>query len=178
MYFIAIVLPGELNKKVLKWKNFMYEKFSCKVGLKSPAHITLIPPFWMPEEKENELIANINTISLSAQPFTIAVKNFSAFKPRTIYIDVVVNEKLRVLKAAIDEFFSERDYKIKTESRPFHPHITIATRDLHKKDFHESWTFFETKKFKAEWEATAFYVLRHNSKDWDVIHTSMFKMPQ
>jgi len=106
MYFIGIVLPDELNKKVLKWKNFMHEKFGCKVGLKSPAHITLIPPFWMHEEKEQELIADVDAISLSTQPFTIAIKNFLAFKPRTIYIDVVASEELRLLKSAVDKFFS------------------------------------------------------------------------
>src|SRR5215218_4439421 len=104
MYFVAIVLPDELNKKVLKWKNYMYEKFGCKVGLKSPAHITLIPPFWMHEEKEPEFLSDIDDISLSARPFTIEIKNFSAFKPRTIYVDVVANEKLRSLKAAVDKF--------------------------------------------------------------------------
>ena len=175
MYFIAIVLPDDLNKKVLKWKNFMHEKFRCKVGLKSPAHITFIPPFWMHEEKEQRLTDDIDAMSLSAQPFTILTNNFAAFKLRTIYVDVVVNEKLKSLKAAIDKFFSETDYKIKTESRPFHPHITIATRDLHKKDFHEAWTFFETKKFKAEWEGNTLSVLKHNSKNWEVIHTSWFK---
>ena len=175
MYFIAIVLPGELNKKVLKWKNFMHEKFGCNVGLKSPAHITLIPPFWMHEEREQRLTADIDAISSSTQTFTIATKNFSAFKPKTIYVDVVVNEKLRSLKAAIDKFFSEADYKIKIESRPFHPHITIATRDLYKKDFYDAWTLFETKKFQAECEANALSLLRHNSKNWDVIYTSAFK---
>ena len=128
----------------------MHEKFGCKVGLKSPAHITLLLPFWMHEESEQRLTANIDAISSSAQPFTIATKSFSAFKPGTIYVDIVVNEKLRSLKVAIDKFFSQADYKIKIESRPFHPHITIATRDLHKKDFHEAWMLFETKKFQAE----------------------------
>ena len=176
MYFIAIVLPGELNKKVLRWKNFMHEKFGCKVGLKSPAHITLIPPFWMHEDREQRLTADIDDISSYARPFTIATKNFSAFKARTIYVDVVVNEKLKSLKAVMDKFFSVADYKIKTETRPFHPHITIATRDLHKKDFYEAWTLFDTKKFISAWEATALSVLRHNSKNWEVIHTSTFKM--
>lgn len=175
MYFIAIVLPDELNKKILKWKNFMHEKFGCKVGLKSPAHITLIPPFWMHEEKGQALIADIDVISLSVQPFTIAIRNFSAFKPRIIYVDVVVNEELRLLKSAADKFFSNTDYKIKTESRPFHPHITIATRDLHKKAFHEAWPLFETKKFKAEWGANGLSLLRHNSTNWDVIYASTFK---
>ena len=174
MYFIAIVLPGEVNEKVLKWKNYMHEKFDCKVGLKSAAHITFVPPFWMHEEKEQELITDIDAISSSVQPFTIITKNFSAFKPRTIFVDVVLSEELISLKAAVDKFFLKKDYKIKTEIRPFHPHITIATRDLFKKDFYEAWTFFETKKFQAEWEAGGLSVLRHNSKNWDVIHTSAF----
>jgi 2'-5' RNA ligase len=86
----------------------------------------------------------------------------------------MVNEELKSLEAAVDNFFSQADYKIKTETRPFHPHITIATRDLHKKDFHEAWPFFETQKFKAEWEANGLSVLRHDSKCWEIIHTSQF----
>jgi 2'-5' RNA ligase len=175
MYFIAIVLPGELNKKVLKWKELMHEKYGCTVGLRSPAHITFIPPFWMDEEKEQQLIADVDTISSPVQPFTISLNNFSAFKPRTIYVDVVVNEELRSLKAAVDAFFTSSAFKIKTDSRPFHPHVTIATRDLHKKDFQEAWPLFETKKFKAEWEAKGLSVLRHNRVSWEVIHTSVFQ---
>ena len=174
MYFIAIVLPDGLNKKVLRWKHFMHERFGCEVGLKSPAHITLVQPFWMQPEKEHQLMADMDAISSSASPFTIDTKNFSTFKPRTIYIDVAVNEELRSLKEAINEFFSQADYKIKIETRPFHPHITIATRDLNKKDFNEALTFFERKKFKAEWEASGLSLLRHNSKNWDIIYTSMF----
>ena len=176
MYFIAIVLPDELNKKVLRWKHFIHEKFGCEVGLKSPAHITLVQPFWMQQEKEHQLMADVDTISSSASPFTIDTKNFSTFKPRTIYIDVAVNEELRSLKATLNDFFSQADYKIKIDTRPFQPHITIATRDLHKKDFHEASTFFETKKFKAKWEAGGLSLLRHNSKNWDIIYTSGFSI--
>ena len=175
MYFIAIVLPDELNKKVQKWKELMHEKYGCTIGLKSPAHITFIPPSWMEEEKEQQLIADVDTISSSVHPFTIAINNFSAFKPRTIFADVVVNNELRSLKAAVDTFFLKSAYKIKIDSRPFHPHITIATRDLHKKDFQEAWPMFETKRFKAEWEANGLSVLRHNKARWEVIRTSKFR---
>jgi 2'-5' RNA ligase len=175
MYFIAIVLPGELNKKVLRWKNLMHENYGCKVGLKSPAHITFIPPFWMDQENEKQLLEDVDTISAFAQQFEIATKNFLAFKPRTIFIDVVVNEELRTLKASIDEFFSKNNYKIKIDERPFHPHITVATRDLHKNDFHEAWPSFETREFKTKWRTSGLSVLRHNSKTWDVIYTSVFQ---
>jgi 2'-5' RNA ligase len=177
MYFIAIVLPGELNQKVIKLKNIMLEKFDCKVGLKSPAHITLIPPFWMDEEQQQELIADINSISLNRQPFIIVTKNFSAFKPRTIFIDVVVSNELKAVKLAADAFFSNQpQYKIKVDTHPFHPHITIATRDLHKKAFHEACPLFENKIFTEEWKAEGLSLLRHNKKNWDVIHTSQFSL--
>jgi 2'-5' RNA ligase len=175
MYFIAIVLPAELIKKILKWKELMHEKYGCAVGLRSPAHITVVPPFWMEDEKEQQLLEDVDTISSAVEPFTITINNFSAFKPKTIFADVVVNDELRSLKAAVDSYFSQAAYKIKIDTRPFHPHITIATRDLHKKDFQDAWPMFETKKWKAEWEAKGLSVLRHNGACWEVIHTSVFK---
>ena len=177
MYFVAIVLPPDLNKKIRQWKELMHEKYGCKVSLKSPAHITLIPPLWMEEEKEQQLIKDVDTISSSIAPFTIAINNFSAFKPRTIFAGVVVSKELRSLKAAVDDHFLQTGHTIKIDTRPFHPHITIATRDLHKKDFQEAWSVFETKRFKTEWEAKGLSVLRHNRTCWEVIHTSKFKSP-
>jgi 2'-5' RNA ligase len=174
MYFIAIVLPADLNEKILKWKNVMHEKFGCKVGLRSPAHITLIPPFWMHEQSGQTLIDDIDIISLPMKPFTIYAKNFSAFKPRTIYVDMLVDENLSALKSAVDNFFTNKNYNIKIDRRPFHPHITIATRDLHKKSFHEAWHLFATKKFSAEWQASGLSLLRHNLTNWDVVYTSTF----
>ena len=88
MYFIALVLPEELNQKVLQWKNLMHDRYNCKVGLKSPAHITLVPPFWMDEGKETSLLADIDSIATTISSFIIKTKNFSAFQPRTIFIDV------------------------------------------------------------------------------------------
>jgi 2'-5' RNA ligase len=176
MYFIAIVLPQPLNEKILSYKNFMLEKFNCKVGLKSPAHITLVPPFWLEEEKEPQLLSEVESLSTGISSFPIATNNFSAFKPRTIFIDVKQSKELSQAKTITDNFFKKKeDSKIKIDHRPFHPHITIATRDLHKKAFHEAWPVFENKKFEEEWMATGISVLRHNKKNWDVIQTSQFK---
>jgi len=175
MYFIALVLPEELNKEVLYWKNFMHNRYNCKVGLKSPAHITLIPPFWMEEERQNSLLADVAIIAGIISPFTIKTKNFSAFKPRTIFIDVEQTKELDNLKQSLDGFFGTNSaYKIKVDKKPFHPHITIATRDLFKKNFYECWPIFEKEEFLKEWEANGLGVLRHNKKNWDVIHTSQF----
>ena len=175
MYFIALVLPGDLNKKVLQWKNFMHDRYDCKVGLKSPAHITLIPPFWMEESSEILLLADTDSLAITLSPFIIKTKSFSAFKPRTIFIDVDKTQELDMLKQSVDLFYRNKSvYKMKMDERPFHPHITIATRDLFKKSFYACWPVFEVEEFLEEWEANSLSVLRHNKKNWDVIHTSQF----
>jgi 2'-5' RNA ligase len=174
MYFIAIMLPSHLNEKVLKYKNLMLEKYNCQVGLKSPAHITLVPPFWMEDEKEEQLISDINSLSRDLHPFQVSTNNFSAFSPRTIFIAVSPNDQLAEIKKRSDFFFKSNSYHIKIETRPFHPHITIATRDLFKKSFHEIWPWFAEKKFEEEWIADGLSLLRHNKKNWDVIYTSQF----
>jgi 2'-5' RNA ligase len=179
MYFIAIVLPQKLNEKVLKYKQMMLDKYNCKIGLKSPAHITLIPPFWMEDEKEQQLISDIDSLNNHLHPFTISTNNFSAFKPKTIFISLVPNEKLNEVKKALDDLFKHNPfYNIKIDTRPFHPHITIATRDLFKKSFHEIWPWFAEKEFLEKWTAEGISILQHNKKNWDVIYTSQFKKIQ
>jgi 2'-5' RNA ligase len=177
MYFIALVLPQHLNEKVMKYKNMMLEKYNCKVGLKSPAHITLVPPFWMEHEKEESLIADIIFLSQDQHPFRISTNNFSAFEPRTIFIEPAPSEELNKVKKRADDFFDNNVfYNLKIDHRPFHPHITIATRDLYKKDFHEIWPWFAEKKSIEEWTVEGISILRHNKKNWDVILTSQFTM--
>src|ERR1044071_4254592 len=94
MYFLAFVAPEIINQQVLKWKLWMKEHYGCEAALRSPAHITLIPPFWMKPELENDLINSINEFSKTENCFQIQLKNFSNFKPRVIYVDVLSNEQL------------------------------------------------------------------------------------
>jgi 2'-5' RNA ligase len=175
MYFVAIVLPEELNKEVRVFKDRMLAKWGCKVGLKSPAHITLIPPFWMDETLQTELLRDLDVLCSSLHPFPITTNNFAAFKPRTIFIQPVLHEGLKKLKRATDSFCkAHKQYGAKADNRPFHPHITIATRDLHKQAFAEAWLYFEQQKFEVVFDAKGLSVLRHNTQAWDVIHTSPF----
>lgn len=175
MYFIALVAPDEINTPVLKWKSWFRENFGCAVALKSPAHITLIPPFRMPGELETELKNSISTFCYDCEKFELILLNFSAFKPRVIFVDVVKNEMLDSLYLALNNRISlENKIPVKKENRPFHPHVTLATRDLYKKAFYSGWEIFSEKKYKAKWTVDSISLLRHNKKNWDVIFTSRF----
>jgi 2'-5' RNA ligase len=175
MYFIALVAPEEINSVVLKWKNWFRDQHGCIVALKSPAHITLIPPFRMSEDQEEDLKTNISDLTEACEKFDIMLCNFSSFKPRVIFVDVIKNEKLETLYQSIcEEITNENKFPVKKENRPFHPHVTLATRDLYKKAFYAAWKIFEEKKYEASWTINNISLLRHNKKNWDVIFTSRF----
>ncbi len=153
----------------------MKEKYLCEVALRSPVHITLVAPFWMKNELENEVIGTINVFSANQKNITITLNNFSHFKSRVIYIDVVPNEPLNRLKNELTTFLLETGlYSLKEDVRPFHPHVTIATRDLYKKAFDETWEILKDKKFNAGWTAKSVSLLKYNNKAWQVIANAQF----
>ena len=178
MYFIAFVAPQEIDRQVLEWKNFMKDHYGCVVALRSPAHITLIPPFWIDETLQTDLQNSLEEFSATQEPFIVHLKDFSAFKPRVIYVAVEQNEDLQKIKSSLENFLLAKNiFPIKAEDRPFHPHVSIALRDLHKKAFHEAWEIFSKKNYAAEWPVKGISLLRHNEKNWEVINTSQLANP-
>ncbi|HEX2608793.1 MAG TPA: 2'-5' RNA ligase family protein [Flavisolibacter sp.] len=175
LYFIAVVLPEELNQKMLLLKQQLFDRYGCRVGLKSPAHITLQPPFRMDTSLEPLLINSLDSVSEEQETFELTLNGFSAFRPRTLFAAILPEPALTALKLRVDAYFKARtQLPVKIDTRPFHPHITVATRDLTKAAFYEVWPEFEQKEWSDRWEVTGLSLLRHNQKNWDVIHTSQF----
>ncbi|MBO9200776.1 MULTISPECIES: RNA 2',3'-cyclic phosphodiesterase [Niastella] len=172
LHFIAIVTPEEINRKVLQWKFYMRDQFGCKVALKSPAHITLISPFMMPDNLQPGLQELLQPFASREQHFSIQLKNFAAFKPRVIYVDVLPSPRLTEFKTALETTLLQSNrFPVKKEERPFHPHVTIANRDLHKKDFPLAWQHFQQINYEVTFTANAFALLRHNGQIWEIIHS-------
>jgi len=176
MYSIALVLPAEINDEILKWKLFMKDHFDCVVALRSPAHITLVPPFWMIDALENKLEDSISQFSQNQAPLELNLENFSAFKPRVIYVDVVPTQPLQTMHDQLRDYLMAGNlFPIRKEDRPFHPHVTVATRDLGKKAFNEAWEIFKKKNYKASCRVDGISLLKHNQKNWDVVFTSQLQ---
>lgn len=171
LYFIAIVAPEEINKQVLEWKQYMLQHFNCKVALKSPAHITLIPPFDMPNTMQHEMEEQLLQFANQQPFFPIQLKNFAAFKPRVLYVHVQPNTQLSDLQARLETYLLLTDLPIKKEDRPFHPHVTIANRDLHKDDFPLAWQYFQQLSYEASFVANTISLLRHNGQIWEVANS-------
>jgi 2'-5' RNA ligase len=171
-YFVAIVPPAPLLDDAYNLKLYMQDKYQSKAALRSPPHITLHMPFRWKEEKEAALISEIKVFTDKAEPVKVCVDNFSAFPPRVIYMNVVNSEPLAKLRYELRKYFKialnifNADYK----DQPFHPHLTIAFRDLKKAAFAEAWNEFKSKEYKIEFIADSLTLLKHDGKMWNVHH--------
>jgi 2'-5' RNA ligase len=175
MYFLAILTPPQVNTKVLEWKYYMREHFGCVVALRSPAHITMIPPFWMDQELESKLIEDVQAYSAEKNPIKIELEDFDAFRPKVIFLHVKPSQSLSILRAELETYLiSKASYPIKPESRPFHPHVTIANRDLMRKDFPEAFKYFKKIAYKQTYMATEIALLKHMGAEWKTVHESKF----
>ena len=153
----------------------MNEHFNCFVALRSPAHITLVPPFWMNDDLENKLENSISQFSQRQSSFQIHLKNFAAFKPKVIYVDVLLTPPLQTLHDELQGYLIAGGlFPIKKDDRPFHPHVAVATRDLHKKAFYDAWERFKEEPYEASCRVKEISLLKHDQKKWDVIFTSQF----
>ena len=174
-YYIALLAPEEIDKQVLTWKKYMQEKFGCKTALKSPAHITLIPPFIMHEEKEKMLYDELSGFA-KRSPLEVTLKDFASFPPRVIYVDVLPNEALQQCKQELDEFLLPKNqFPVKKENRPFRPHITIANRDIPLNSFPRAWEYFQTQKFEASFTASGLTIMKFEEDRWINASTAAFQ---
>jgi 2'-5' RNA ligase len=175
MFYVAVLCPPEIDKKIQAYKLWMRNRYSCTVALKSPAHITLIPPFWLENEKEQQLIETIHTFKTSIDPFTVTLKDFSHFSNRVLFVSVEENHQLSSLRKATEDYFipSFREV-IKPDDRPYHPHVTIANRDMKPGDFNKAWDHFKRQQFHEHFEATAVSLLKLSPGKWNVLAEQSF----
>jgi 2'-5' RNA ligase len=176
-YFLAIIPPSPVYEEALEFKNYFKQRYNSKASLNSPPHITLHMPFRWKEEKEDELISQLSLFESGLKPFNLRLLNFNSFPPRVIYIDVVDNENLLSLQKKLLRFCKRElnlfnaDYK----DQPFHPHLTLAFRDLKKSMYAEAWEEFNSKPYTAEFIVDQFMLLKHNGRIWEALSSIPLK---
>jgi len=168
-YFIAIVPPEPLLASIHDLKQRNFEIYSTKGALRSPGHITLHMPFTWEEEKENKLVDVLKAFKFH-QEIQITLSNFDCFEPRVLFINVSQNELLNQFQKELVSYcksklqlFNQAD-----DRRGFHPHITIAFRDLKKPTFYKMWNDYQNVSFEANFTCGTICLLKQLNNRWEV----------
>ncbi len=167
LYFLAIIPPEEVCKQIKLLKEEIAEKYEAKHALKLPAHITLQIPFKFTETEEERLIDILERFTEKRNPFETNLKDFGRFSQKVIFINIQQHEEIIKLHANLQEVLN-KNFSLKKHEKfsKIHPHITLASRDLHYKQFPKTWADFKEREFEASFTANSFTLLKHDGKQW------------
>jgi len=170
MYFLAVVCPQETDKIVLSYKHWMRDRFGCTAALKSPAHITLVAPFWLSETDEPQLLDALEKFNSRQQAFPVTLSNFSHFGNKVLFVHVEANEQLALLQGEVESYFRHQfPHAIKSDNRPFHPHVTIATRDMSPAAFRDAWLRFSRETYNSTFRVSSLTLLKLSPGKWNIL---------
>ena len=169
LYFLAIIPDSKTCDDIMSFKEMSANLFASKAALRSPPHITLHMPFKWKESKEEILLQKLSAFQFENFAFKVCLRGFDGFAPKVIFVDVEENELLGQLQKELvthvrkELYILNADYK----DRPFHPHITVAFRDLRKTRFEEAKAHFSAIKYESTFEVNGFHLLKHDGKKWN-----------
>ena len=142
LYYIGLVPDEALSALSVNYKNHAEELFASIAAKKSPAHITLVPPFKATAEQLEQINLKLGEIAADNDKLELNVIGWNHFKERTIYMAI---EATPALKNIFNLVFDQMADIVKPRGeKKFIPHISIINRDLPEGQFSVAFNFFNT----------------------------------
>lgn len=168
LFFVAIIPPPDIYQLVEGFKREAAALFQTKHALKSPAHITLVPPFRMLDDKMDDLKKALDNCASRIQPFQIHLNGFAGFPKRVVYADLVRSEALQAAYQQLKRALFDVQIKGPRWYSQFNPHMTIAFKDLKSELFSHALEHFQSKKLDQCYMQNKMTLLVHEDGKWNI----------
>ncbi|HSP11715.1 MAG TPA: 2'-5' RNA ligase family protein [Salegentibacter sp.] len=176
LYFIAILPPEPLRVHIKELKLELAEKYHTRHALKLPAHITVQIPFRMSETREEKLQNVLKNFAGNQENFEIKAAGFGRFSRKVLFVAICENPNLVQLHQELQKCLDKNlQLKENEKGSNFHPHITLATRDLSYLDFEPAWKELKDRELKDSFNVKSLVLFKHNGKTWDAIREFHFE---
>ncbi len=169
LYFLAIIPPDEISAELTSFKKEAKNLYSSSHALNSPPHVTLVPPFWMGHILEAKLRKSIQELNMNKLEFEVHLNGFNYFEPNVLFVNIEEsNSLLKCHESAKQcvEIIIEEPIKM---NHPFHPHITVAFKDLSPALLKDAFLHFKEKAFYSQFAFENIRLLSYNDNAWEII---------
>jgi 2'-5' RNA ligase len=179
LFLTAILPPKELSEQIDDLRKELSERFKIFAALKPPVHITLYRPLNVEDSFEANLIKLLKPIGFQHLPFRQDLVNFGSFNIQTLFITAVKSVPLQALQKDVAQVFNGNkiDRREVKGNTTFHPHITVAYRDIPPDVFPLIWEELKNRKFKRSFTIDHFSLLKHNGKQWTKLEEFPLQKP-
>jgi 2'-5' RNA ligase len=177
MFFIAVLPPPPIQDEVTAFKRLIADQWGPRHAFKSPPHLTLQPPFRWPQADLPRLDSCLEQVAAAHAPFPVVLEDFGAFPPRVVFVKPLASRELeRLFRSLADGLAADLGFIDPRNRRPFHPHMTIAHRDLEPEQFAGIWEYFHSLSYRRQFEVKALALMRLREGKWEVGRTFALKL--
>ncbi|MCU0399676.1 MAG: 2'-5' RNA ligase family protein [Algoriphagus sp.] len=174
-YFLALIPPDPILSESHEIKEEIQKKFGLKYALKSPPHITLKMPFLYNEAKEEQLTARLCEFLGTQMSFTVGISGIGTFGQRVIFQRIVATPRLEEFQKSL-KFFCKRHLFLADElsDRNYHPHLTLAFKDLKPSMFEGVLKLAIAYQFEAVFNVDRIFLLKKSAGRWQIQKELLF----
>jgi 2'-5' RNA ligase len=180
----AIVPPPDQAEIINGQRLVFAQQYGFKRALKPPVHITLVPPFHVPQEQVpvfERLILRLSSWTDTLQSFDIELKDFGFFEnpaqqSPVVFIDVVQSAALQALYQAIRKRLSVHPNIKRVLHSSYNPHVTIGYRDLSWEAFPAIRADYRQRHFTAYFPCKNICLWKHDGINWRLHHAFSFDL--
>ncbi len=172
LFFLAALLPPDLEEKINAFKRDFADNFSAPYALKPPGHITLADTFHANSPDLIKINPQLAKLFATFSPITAEVRNFAAWPSSLAIVAAIHNRQdFQGLREAL--FWFNRTTKLlgpkAVKNKSFTPHITVGYRDLTEENFHAAWKKYSGIEFSADFVIDRIHLMHHRKK-WQSVH--------
>lgn len=169
-YFLAIVPDEPLKDAITDLKEQLRASFGIKYALKSPPHITLKMPFVHSENKEVELVKSLRKFFEQEKSFSLSLGRIGSFGNRVAFMKVKYPPELLFCQQRLIAFSKTVLKKsIELSDTNYHPHLTLAYRDVKKDQFEQVLEYLKGNSVKGSFNVHQVYLLKKVDGFWRII---------
>ncbi len=168
-FFIALIPPIAVQD----YANVLIQELSARYSTRTanaPPHVTLQAPFLWQLTAAAELESCLQAFAKTVAPVPVKLVGFGAFAPRVLYINVLKTPELLMLQSKLLMHLEQQLQIIDpvAKSRPFTPHLTLASRKLTRQTFRQAWEELQLRSVEFEFVGDRLTLLLHNGQQWQV----------
>ncbi|SFQ05880.1 2'-5' RNA ligase family protein [Hymenobacter arizonensis] len=167
LYLVALLPLEPVFSETWALKQEVHRLTGSRNAVRLPPHITLVPPLRADDDFEARCTASLAAFAATQPSFRVGLSNFAWFGNRTLFVHVSEPASAKQFHAALMEWCRTQLPDVKPESRPFTPHLTLATRDLPPAQVPELRQLFAARTYEATFEVRTFTLFRHNGQQWE-----------
>jgi 2'-5' RNA ligase len=166
LYLVALLPPETVFSETWAMKQEVHHLTGSRNAVRLPPHITLIPPLRQDDEFEAKCTAALAAFAATQSSVPVGLDGFAWFGSRTLFVRVSEAVALQAFHAALTAWCRAHLPEVTPESRPFTPHLTLATRDLPPAQVPALRQQFATRAYTARFVVYTITLFRHDGQQW------------